>query len=81
MDRTIKEEIRDVVKRFCENDESVKNITNGVYDLMYDMPEDKVIVVKNNFKRMNTPFGIFYRFYNEDGTWGKPQFVRKVNNG
>ena len=78
MDRTIKQEIRSVVDQYCESTEAAKNITDGVYRLLYDLPEDQVIIAKNRFRKMNTPTGTFFRFYDDDcQKWSKWIFVKK----
>lgn len=75
----MREEILKVVMKFTHDISLANSIATAVYNLIYDPPEENVLVVKESFKKRKVEGGYEYKFFT-DGRWETIwNFVPKYN--
>ncbi len=68
MDKTMVETIMDILRKYVESEEAVKNSAKEIYDTIYDLPEDKVIIASDKLRKRKVEGGYMYNFQT-DGEW------------
>lgn len=75
---TLFKEIEKILNKYVESNEASRNAAKEVFNFLYDIPENKVIVVNENFRKKTDKNKIYYSFW-EDDRWSPWSAVNKTN--
>jgi hypothetical protein len=66
--KKIIDQIREILFKHFGALPRVYNASDEIFNLIYDLPEDKVIVVDSKLRKREVEGGVMYNFQT-DGTW------------